>query len=342
MIILVILRIMTEAAPLVGTVIARRQPVGALATLEQLRTLTDEWLDNRRLSNHTRRAYRSDVGTYLAWCDDRGLDPLAVRFTHVNSYARHLERAPTGDGRTLSATSVARKLSAVSSWYTYLVRLGLVEANPAKDIDRPHVDPDVSPTIGLTAEQVALFMRTARSIASRRDTAVLALLAELGLRVGEALALEVSDLRYNRGHRTARVTGKGAKPRELAVPVPLGRDLDVYLAERAATAGVPLEALRGPLFLTATGRRLDQPAVFRLVQRIAKRAGLPEADRLSPHSLRHTWATEALAVAPLRDVQDAMGHRDPRTTRRYDRARGSLDRSPSYLLAHIFAHDGEE
>ena len=166
------------------------------------------------------------------------------------------------------------------------------------------------------------------------------MLAELGLRVGEALALDLADLRHNRGHRTVRVTGKGGKVRELPIPAPLGRDLDAYLAGRARAAGVAVEQLEGPLFVTTTGRRVDQPAVFRLVRRVGKSAGLPAAEHLSPHSLRHTVATAALdAGAPLRDVQDMLGHADPRTTRRYDRSRGSLDRSPAYLIAALFAHD---
>jgi integrase/recombinase XerD len=77
-----------------------------------------------------------------------------------------------------------------------------------------------------------------------------------------------------------------------------------------------------------------QPYVFRLIRRAAGLAGIPSADRLSPHSLRHTYATLALdSGAPLRDVQDALDHADPRTTRRYDRSRHNLDRSPSYAVA---------
>ena len=131
-----------------------------------------------------------------------------------------------------------------------------------------------------------------------------------------------------------RVTGKGGRHRELPIPVPLARDLDAYLAGRA---GAGPEA---PAFVTATGRRVDPSVVFRLVRRTARAAGLPDADLVSPHSLRHTVATAALdAGAPLRDVQDLLGHADPRTTRRYDRSRGSLDRSPAYLIAGLFAHD---
>jgi len=96
---------------------------------------------------------------------------------------------------------------------------------------------------------------------------------------------------------------------------------------------VPVAELTGPLLATASGGRLDRHAVFRLVRRVAADAGIPAADRLSPHSLRHAFATTARAEGvALEDVQDAMGHADPRTTRRYDRDRHNLDRDPAYAI----------
>ena len=103
--------------------------------------------------------------------------------------------------------------------------------------------------------------------------------------------------------------------------------LDAYLAVRSPSAP-------GPLFVTSRGRRVDRHAVFRLVRRLARKAGVPAWARLSPHSLRHAFATTARDVGvPLEDVQDAMGHADPRTTRRYDRDRHRLDRDPAYAIA---------
>jgi hypothetical protein len=90
----------------------------------------------------------------------------------------------------------------------------------------------------------------------------------------------------------------------------------------------------GPIFLDRAGRRMTEPSAWRLVRRLARRAKLPAADRLSPHSLRHSVITAALnAGIPFRDVQDFAGHADPRTTRRYDRSRNSLDRHATYALA---------
>ncbi|MEU0560910.1 tyrosine-type recombinase/integrase [Dactylosporangium sp. NPDC006015] len=276
---------------------------------------------------------------FLSWCERSGLDPRQARRGDLDAFV--------GSGAPRAAATRARQLSALSSWFDYLVSNGVTTVNPVNAVDRPEVDRDASPTVGLSNTQVGAFMRSARAATgrtARRDTALLGFMAELGLRVGEVIALDVEHLRHNRGHRTVQVPGKGGKMRELPIPAPLGRDLDAYLDQRQGDGGDQADAvavpLTGPLFVTSSGGRMAQPNVFTLVRRTAKAAGLPNADRLSPHGLRHTLATAALdAGAPLRDVQDLLGHADPRTTRRYDRSRGSLDRSPAYLVAGLFAHD---
>lgn len=94
----------------------------------------------------------------------------------------------------------------------------------------------------------------------------------------------------------------------------------------------------GPLFVTTSGRRLDEPAAWRMVRSVARAAGLASANRVNPHSFRHAFVTLARdAGVALEDVQDAVGHADPRTTRRYDRARHNLDRHPGYALASYLA-----
>jgi len=94
----------------------------------------------------------------------------------------------------------------------------------------------------------------------------------------------------------------------------------------------------GPLFGTPSGRPIYELYVYRLIRRLARRADIPAADRLSPHSLRHTAITELLDATggDLRTAQDFAGHADPRTTRRYDRARHNLDAHGAYLLAARF------
>ncbi|MFC0007582.1 tyrosine-type recombinase/integrase [Micromonospora siamensis] len=298
---------------------------------------TEAWLRNRRLSEHTRDAYRRDVATWLAWCDRRDLDPLRANFLDVNTYARELE-ATRGvrSGRPLTPATVARRLSALSSWYDFLVRLRAIDANPVAGADRPRIDRDHSATIGLTPDEVDALLAAAEADAgptAARNRAAIALLADLGLRVGELISLDLTDLGAERGHRSVRFVGKGGRPRRRALTPGTAYAVDAYLSARAAAQGVPVAQLTGPLLVTASGARLDRHSVFRLVRRLAREAGIAAWAKLSPHSLRHAFATTARAEGvPLEDVQDAMGHADPRTTRRYDRDRHNLDRDPAYVI----------
>ena len=292
-------------------------PVAVGGSAEQV---TEAWLANRRLSEHTRAAYRRDVAAWLAWCAERGADPLQVSFLDVNAYARGLEVS-------LAPASVARKLSGLSSWYDFLLKVRAVEVNPVAGADRPYVSRDHSATVGLTPEEVdALLVAVAAESgpAAARHRAVLVMLADLGLRVGELVSLDVADVGWERGHRSVRFVGKGGRPRRRVLTPAAAAALEEYLGSR----------VEGPLFVTATGARIDRHSVFRLVRRLAREAGIASWERLSPHSLRHAFATAARGEGvPLEDVQDAMGHADPRTTRRYDRDRHNLDRDPAYILA---------
>ena len=293
---------------------------GTVAAAGGAEQVTEAWLANRRLSEHTRAAYRRDVAAWLAWCAAREVDALRASFLDVNAYARGLEAS-------LAPASVARKLSGLSSWYDFLVKLRAVEVNPVAGADRPYVSRDHSATVGLTPEEVDALLAAAAAEsgpAAVRHRAVLALLADLGLRVGEVVGLDVADVGWERGHRSVRFVGKGGRPRRRVLTPAAAAAVDAYLDGRT----------EGPLFVTATGARIDRHAVFRLVRRLAREAGIASWERLSPHSLRHAFATAARGEGvPLEDVQDAMGHADPRTTRRYDRDRHNLDRDPAYTIA---------
>jgi integrase/recombinase XerD len=156
------------------------------------------------------------------------------------------------------------------------------------------------------------------------EHALLSLLALNGLRVSEAVGADIEALGIERGHRTLVVTRKGGK----IVTVPLAprtaRALDLAIGEHTG----------GPVLLTRDGRRLDRHGAGRIVRRTARRAGI--AKTVTPHTLRHAFITAALdAGVPLRDVQEAASHADPRTTMRYDRARGSLDRHATYVAAYV-------
>ncbi len=319
------------------TSVAARRPAGGALALGPV-DFTEAWLHNRRLSEHTRAAYRRDITGWLGWCTDRELDPLRVTFLDVNAYARTLEATvDPRSNRRLTPATVARKLSALSSWYDFLGKLRAVDANPVSGADRPRVDRDHSATVGLTAQEVDALLAAAEHDSgptAPRNRAALVLLADLGLRVGELVSLDLADLGQERGHRSVRFIGKGGRARRRALTPAAAYAVDAYLTARATAQQTTVDQLSGPLLVTATGGRLDRHAVFRLIRRLARAAGLPAWANLSPHSLRHAFATTARAEGvPLEDVQDAMGHADPRTTRRYDRDRHNLDRDPAYAIS---------
>lgn len=300
-------------------------------------------------SPNTRRAYARDAGNWLSWCGRSGVAPLSARREHLDAWLRLQELGGA------AAASRARRLAAVASWYGWLVAEGHTDRNPAARVARPAVDQDDSRTVGLTREQARILLACADVDArptGPRTRALIRLLLANALRVGEVIALDVDDLSTARGHRTVRVTGKGGRVYTVPLAPATAEAIDAYLATRTDTRTdqeAPLPALaagarpRRPLFATATGGRLDQGAIWRLLRRLAADAGPELADvagRLSPHSLRHTAITAALdAGVSLRDVQDYARHADPRTTRRYDRARHSLDRHATYAVSAYLAEE---
>lgn len=302
---------------------------------------TEDWLENRRLSPNTRAAYRNDLNKWwLPYCARTGLDPAKVKFTDLNAFARWMERGdPDADPprKPATAKTVARRLSAVSRWYEFLVMLEYLPRNPVDACERPRVDPNYTATVSFTQQQSAAMRGVAehgdRTLDALTARALTDLLVVLGVRASEVCALDVSDLGHNGKHRTVTLTVKGGKRQTRSVAPGLGHSLDTMLAARAAEAGCVVEDLEGPLLVTRQGKRLDRFQVYRFVQRVARDAGLPNWRNITPHSYRHAWnCTARERGAPLEDRQDAMGHADPRTTRRYDRNASSLDRDPAYLV----------
>lgn len=271
-------------------------------------------------SEHTRRAYRRDLDRWFAWCSspDVNVDPLEARRVHVDAWVRSGAGYPGGG----SASSVARRLSAVSAWYAYLVGEEVTDRNPLAHVRRPPVDPDDSPTRGLTRDEARVFLNVLRE-APLRDRALGRLLLLDGLRSAAVRGARADGLSWDRGHRVLEVPMKGGKTKRVPLAPGTIDAVDAYLAGRTT----------GPLLQTRNGAPMSASQVFRTVRHLAARAGIVDPDQVTPHSLRHAFATLSLdAGAALRDVQDAMGHADPRTTRRYDRARDQLDRHPTYTL----------
>lgn len=295
-----------------------------LATAElQLEQLAGRWLASLP-TDATRAAYRGD---YLAWLDF--LDYVAHRVEVLEADrgtvdAWRLDMATTPNphtGRPLSPATIGRRLSAIRSFYAYAEYLDLITRNPAEKVKAPRVSSD-SPTLGLDKADALAFLDAARA-ADPLTYALAVTLLGLGLRVSEALSLDVTDLQTERGHMVVRVVGKGGHLGTVAVPPYVAEALAVITAGRSS----------GPVFLDDdTGEVLDRHAAAYRVRKTARAAGL--AGNITPHSLRHTAATLALdAGASLRKVQAFLRHADPKTTMRYDRARQALDGHAAYALA---------
>ena len=266
----------------------------------------------------TRVSYTTDLRLFAEWCAGNGVRLLTVKRAHVELFARHMEAA----GRMRS--TVARRLSTLASFYRYCHVEGLLRRNPAANVRRPKVDHE-SRTWGLDRNELGALLVQA-GLGTPRDHALIALLALNGLRISEALGADVTDLDVERGHRTLRIVRKGGKRVTIPLAPRTARALDLYVGERTV----------GPLFVTVDGHRMNRAVADRTVKRLARRAGITK--RISPHSLRHSFITAALdAGVPLRDVQEAASHADPRTTMRYDRGRQSLDRHATYIVATFIA-----
>jgi len=265
----------------------------------------------------TRAAYGRDLRTWLSWCDDHAIDPLAVQRAHVDAYARTLTEV---DGR--SPATVARHLSTLAGFYKYAVGEDVIARNPVANVRRPKVGTDTVST-GLDRDELASLIGAAQED-SPRSFALVLLLGFNGLRISEVLGADVEDLSTERGHRVLRVKRKGGKTATIPMAPRTAEAVDAYVGDRKS----------GPIFVTATGTRWQRSEAWRTLRRLARDAVPGKAGTLHPHDLRHAFVTLSLdAGASLRDVQDAAGHADPRTTRRYDRARHNLDRHPTYLLA---------
>lgn len=266
----------------------------------------------------TREAYARDLRAWGAFLAGLHVGVLAAHRFHVDAWARQSEESGT------APATIARRLSALSGFYAYLLDEGLIARSPLALVRRPRVS-DESPRLGVDRPGMRALLNAALA-SGARDHALACLLALNGLRITETLRADVTDLGHERGHRTLKLRRKGSKRQTIALAPRTADAIDAMLNDREA----------GPLFATRTGRRMDRHAALKVIRRLARTAGIEHA--VSPHSLRHGFVTLALdAGVPLRDVQDAAGHADPRTTRRYDRGRHSLDRAATYTLASYLA-----
>ena len=269
-----------------------------------------------RYSGRTLEVYRHDLRGYFQWAADNGIEVLAATRGHIEVFRSAME------ARGLAASTIDRRLSTICGFYRFAHIDGRIASNPAQYVRRPQVHP--SDTRGLDRSELGVFLFTAEQF-DRQHAALAVLLGLNGLRVSEACATNVEDLGLERGHRTLRILGKGARPATIPLVPRTARTIDLAVSEQD----------EGPVLRRRDGQRLDRRTAHRWVRSIGKRAGL---GAVHPHMLRAAFIMAALdAGVPLRDVQIAARHADPRTTTIYDRRRQNFDRHAAYVVVAFVA-----
>ena len=296
-------------------------PSTAIATIQPVFSAQEQLALAGFLAGYTgltREAYALDLRQYVTWCQQHNLRLFQARRADIECFARDME------ARGRARSTVTRRLCTIAGLYKYAVEEDLLDHSPAAHVRRPRLDYESHAT-GLDRNELGALL-VAAGLGTAAEHALISLLALNGLRVSEATGADIEALGLERGHRTLTITRKGGKVVTIPLAPRTARAIDLAIGER----------LEGPVFLTTDGRRLDRHGAARLVRRVARRAGITKP--VGPHTLRHAFITAALdAGVPLRDVQDAASHADPRTTMRYDRARASLDRHATYIVAAYVA-----
>jgi integrase/recombinase XerD len=293
-----------DSVPTTAAVVRADEPILNEAELAAVAFLA-------RYGGRTLESYRADLRQYLAWTASAGVPPLQATRVHLELYRTWMEE------RGVTAATIDRRLSTVCGYYRFAHLDGRIAANPAQHVRRPHAHP--SSQRGLDRGELAAFLYSAERV-SPMHAALAALLGLNGLRVSEACGANVEDLGIERGHRTLRIVGKCNQPAVIPLVPRTARTIDLAVGERAM----------GPILVRHDRSRLDPRTAHRWVRAIGQRAGL---DGVHPHMLRAAFIVAALdAGVPLRDVQLAARHADPRTTTIYDRRRQDLDRHGAYAV----------
>jgi integrase/recombinase XerC/integrase/recombinase XerD len=279
-------------------------------------------LSSRGSSSETLRAYGRDLLELGAWATSRNRAPGEIVYRDLRGYAATLS------DRRLAKASVARKLAAARSFHSYLVATGAADSNPADLVPSPKRGAKL-PRVLARDEVVGLLERIpARSPLELRDRALFELAYSCGLRADEIVSLDLGDADFD--SETLRVTGKGKKTRVLPIGEPAQRALQRYL-ETARRALGP-NADERALFVSRRGRRLSPSDVRRRLLKWVREAAV--AGRISPHTLRHSFATHLLeGGADLRSIQELLGHSSVSTTQVYTRVEPSRLRT-EYAKSH--------
>ena len=281
-----------------------------VSSMNQIETI-DEFLDalwaERGLSQNTLSAYRRDLQAFSVWLKKTEKTLLQVRNTEIQDYL--VCRGKKG----VKASSLARLLSSLRRFYRYQLREGRIEEDPSALIDSPKLAKSLPNTLSESQIDALLEAPDINDAIGLRDRAMLELLYATGLRVSELVSLEQSQLSLQQG--VVRVVGKGNKERL----VPMGDvavDWLIQYKENARSDIMMGKGISDALFVTRRGSGMTRQAFWYLIKRYALEVGI--AQKISPHTLRHAFATHLLNHgADLRVVQLLLGHSDLSTTQIY-------------------------
>lgn len=261
----------------------------------------------RGLSPNTRAAYGADLAGLTAFAAARGVGSLNhLTRQHVTDYLVH-ER-----DRGLSVNSIARRLVAIKMFLRYLQQEGMLAANVAEVMDSPRLWKTLPHVLSPREVERMLALPTGDDPLAVRDRAILETFYATGLRVSELCSLRIDDLHFDSGY--LRCTGKGSKTRVVPFGEQARASLQRYLAE--ARPRLANDATGRQVFLTRRAAPFSRKGVWKLIRTYARRAAIGKT--VSPHTLRHSFASHLLTNgAPLRVIQEMLGHADIATTQIY-------------------------
>jgi integrase/recombinase XerD len=265
----------------------------------------------RGLSRNTLEAYRSDLQQFGEFLDRRHLSALELTPHELGQFVSEL--AEGRDGRPGSApATLQRKMACLRSFYRHLRREQLIDHDPARELRAPRTRPRLPQVLSRDEVLRLLEQPRGQTPAAIRDRALLETMYACGLRASEAVTLELSDLDLELG--VLRTRGKGSKERLVPIGAKAIESLRAYL-DRARPRLLGLRE-ESRVFINQRGAPLSRQGLYKIVQRHARSAGLDR--RMSPHTLRHTFATHLLAGGcDLRSLQEMLGHADIATTQIY-------------------------
>jgi len=276
----------------------------------------------RRASEHTLRAYSSDVLAFLDFADK---SKAAVDQALVRRYLAHLYASG------IARSTIVRKLAAVRGFFRFLLSHGLVRFDPTEGIRGPKQPRRLPKTATEKQVEALLNAPSTQTACGLRDRAILETLYATGLRVSELLSLTVDDV--SRGGDELRIIGKRNKERIVLLGSKAREALQAYLLRgRPVLAAKNTKPDSGVLFLGSRGTELVASSVWRIIQKYVK--AVSASLKISPHTLRHSFATHMMSRgADLRTVQELLGHESVVTTQVYTHV--SLERLKAvYDLAH--------